>query len=50
MTVKDATPTQNVLRDEVTQFFRRKRIVSFAFPAVILAYFAYISSHLTCPG
>lgn len=50
MTVMDATPTQNVLRDEVTQLFRRKRIVSFAFPAVILAYFAYIFFAFDVPG
>ncbi len=50
MTAMDASPKQNDLRDEVTQLFRRKRIVSFAFPAVILAYFTYIFFAFDVPG
>lgn len=42
MTAMDTTPQQSAMHNEVTQIFRRKRNVAFAFPAVILVYFVYI--------
>ena len=50
MTAVDISPASSPLRNDVTRLFRRKRIVSFAVPLVILSYFAYVFVAFDVPG